>query len=208
MDFLIKNILETEAQTLVNQVNCSGTDENGTDRELKKRSFEMRRDFDSRCQRHEIKPGAPYLFKDPLLSSRFLDYGLRSNPNGKPSQVVNFPIKNDAGAAPLISDIENGLKMLTKTYKEWGIESIAFPVLGNGKFHLEDILPLMYRYLLKWDIPVTVCVSYGTSIDLLKSLTNNSTVNKIDPASIAPVIVYPKVDAREMGEVLSKVFGK
>ncbi len=154
MEILIGNIFESQAQTLVNTVNCVGIMGKGIAEQFKERYPEMFKDYVLRCERNEIKPGVPYLFRESMFTP----------------QIINFPTKSDWRAASHIEDIEKGLKILSVKYKEWGIESIAIPPLGcgNGQLLWESVGPLIYQYASKWDIPVKMYAPYGVN---LKELT-------------------------------------
>lgn len=54
--------------------------------------------------------------------------------------------------------IEEGMQWLLKNYKDEGIKSIALPALGCGlgKLKWEDVGPMMCKYLVQMDIPVSV----------------------------------------------------
>ena len=189
MEVLIGNIFDSGAQTLVNTVNCVGIMGKGIAAEFKERFPEMFKDYAARCERNEVKPGVPYLFKESIFSA----------------QIINFPTKSDWRAASRIEDIEKGLKILTEKYKEWDIQSIAVPPLGcgNGQLLWESVGPLIYSYLSKWDIPVKMYAPYGTppaqlKIDFLAKAsypgqtgTGNRILQKLNPAWVALAeIVY------------------
>ena len=192
MEVLIGNIFESGAQTIVNTVNCVGIMGKGIAAQFKERYPDMFKDYVARCERNELKPGIPYLYKESMFSS----------------QVVNFPTKSDWRAASHIDDIEKGLRILTQKYKEWGIESIAVPPLGcgNGQLLWEAVGPLLYKYLSQWDIPVKMYAPYGTpreqlKIDFLsqetslrKNGTGNSILKKLNPAWVALAEIVNRIE--------------
>ena len=148
MKILIGNMFDSKAQTFINTVNCVGIMGKGIAAEFKKRFPEMYKDYFTRCERKNVKPGMPYIFKNGLF----------------PPQIVNFPTKTHWRAASHIEDIEKGLKILSEKYKEWNIKSIAIPPLGcgNGQLLWESVGPLIYKYVSKWDIPVEIYAPYNT----------------------------------------------
>lgn len=189
MKVLIGDIFQSGAQTLVNTVNCIGIMGKGIALEFKKRFPEMFKDYVLRCERKQVKPGVPYLFKESMFSS----------------QIINFPTKTHWRAASRIEDIEKGLRILSEKYKEWGVKSIAMPPLGcgNGQLLWEAVGPLIYKYASKWDIPVTLYAPYDTPryqlnvrflSDELRLQTTGSgekILQKLNPAWVALVeIVY------------------
>ena len=83
MGILIGDIFNSEAQTLVNTVNCVGIMGKGIAAEFKKRFPDMFKDYVARCERKNIKPGIPYLFKGGMF----------------PPKIINFPIESK-GVSP------------------------------------------------------------------------------------------------------------
>lgn len=154
MKVLIGDIFDSGAQTLVNTVNCVGIMGKGIAAEFKKRFPDMFKDYLARCERKDVRPGIPYLYKGDMFSP----------------QIINFPTKTHWRAASHIEDVEKGLKILSQYYKEWGVESIAIPPLGcgNGQLLWESVGPLIYKYVSKWDIPVKMYAPYGTHPSQLK----------------------------------------
>ena len=192
-NILIGDMFNSETQTLVNTVNCVGIMGKGIAAEFKKRYPEMFDDYVARCQRGEVKPGVPYLFKMPSLFA---------------PQVINFPTKSDWRAASRVEDIEKGLKILVSKYKEWGIESIAVPPLGcgNGQLLWETVGPLIYKYLSTLDIPVKMYAPYGTpSVQLtekflsqeynLRDARSGETIlQKLEPAWVALIEIVHRIE--------------
>jgi len=189
MKALIGDILKSKAQTLINTVNCVGIMGKGIAVEFKKLYPEMFEDYVKRCERHEVKPGIPYLYKASLF----------------PPQIINFPTKSHWRAASRVEDIEKGLKILVEKYKEWGVKSIAVPTLGcgNGQLLWETVGPLIFKYLSKLDIPVELYAPYGTplvqltekflsrDVSLRDSGSGESILQKINPAwAVLVEIVY------------------
>ena len=147
MKILIGDILSSSAQTLVNTVNCVGIMGKGIALEFQKKFPDMYKDYIERCNKNEVKPGIPYIYKTLI-----------------PPQIVNFPTKDHWKSVSKVTDIEHGLKHLTAHYKEWGIKSLALPPLGcgNGQLEWKIVGPLIYRYLKELDIPVDMYAPYGT----------------------------------------------
>lgn len=144
---LIGNMFESQAQTLVNTVNCVGVMGKGIAKEFKKRFPEMFRDYSERCKRGEVKPGVPYLYTDLLGNS-----------------IINFPTKDHWRSPSKLEDVIRGLDIFADKYHEWGIKSVAFPPLGCGSGGLEwrTVGPLMYQKLSQLDLAVEVYAPFGT----------------------------------------------
>lgn len=144
---VVGDLFESNAQTLVNTVNCVGVMGKGVALEFKKRFPEMYADYVQRCQRGEVRIGQPYLF-------RYLT----------PPWVLNFPTKGHWRSVAKLDDIVRGLRYLTEHYREWGITSLAVPPLGcgNGQLEWRIVGPTLYRYLDELDVPVELYAPHGT----------------------------------------------
>lgn len=100
MRILIGDILQSKAQTLINTVNCVGVMGKGIALEFKKRFPAMFEDYAAKCERGEVRPGVPYLYRTLF-----------------PPQIINFPTKDHWRSVSKVSDIERGLNYLLDNYK-------------------------------------------------------------------------------------------
>lgn len=127
-----KTIFESSAQTLVNTINCVGVMGKGLALEFKNRYPAMFDKYKSFCDKGVFKPGVLWIYKAE---------------DGK--WVLNFPTKVDWKNPSELSYIEDGLKKFVEIWKEKGITSIAFPLLGcnNGGLDPDIVIPLMEKYL-------------------------------------------------------------
>ena len=136
------NIFNSKAQTIVNTVNCVGVMGKGIALVFKLRYPKMFDEYSGLCKKHMISPGKLWIYK------------------GEPEApwVLNFPTKFHWKYPSKIEYIESGLQKFVDTYKEKGITSIAFPMLGthNGGLDKEEVRSLMERYLNKCDIPIEI----------------------------------------------------
>lgn len=150
---LIGNLFDSQAQTLVNTVNCVGVMGKGIALEFKKRFPEMFQEYVVRCKLGEVQLGRPYLYKTLL-----------------PPWVLNFPTKDHWRSVAKLDDIVKGLEYLLANYREWGITSLAVPPLGCGEGQLEwrVVGPTLYRYFSRMDIPVELYAPYGTPAQQLE----------------------------------------
>lgn len=151
---LIGDLFTSEAQTIVNAVNCVGVMGKGIALQFKNRFPDMFRDYAERCKHKEVKLGHPYLYKTMYSMN-----------------ILNFPTKDHWRSVTNLEDIERGLQYLHNHYKEWGITSIAVPALGCGEEQLEwrVVVPMLYSYLIKMDIPIELYEPYGTPHEELQS---------------------------------------
>lgn len=137
------DLFTSTSQTLVNTTNCVGVMGKGIALEFKNRSPNMFKDYRARYLDDSLKIGEPYVYKGLL----------------KP-WIMNFPTKIDWRRKSEIDWIIDGLQYVVDHYKEWGITSLACPMLGcdNGKLNPDEIYPLMKRYFEQLDIQVEVFV--------------------------------------------------
>src|SRR5438445_1840827 len=112
---LVGDMFESEAQTLVNTVNCVGVMGAGIALEFKKRFPDYYQDYRARCELGKVKLGHPYLYR-----------------RLEPPWILSFPTKDHWRSMTNLKDIEAGLRWLLSHYRGWRIESLAFPPLGTG----------------------------------------------------------------------------
>lgn len=156
---LIGDMFASDAQTIVNTVNCVGVMGKGVALKFKERFPEMFEDYARRCERKSVRLGEPYVYDDHS--------GVK---------ILNFPTKDHWRSASRLSDIESGLNFLVDRYHAWNITSMALPPLGcgNGGLEWSEVGPLIYRKLHKLPIDIEVFAPYGTpssqlSADFLSS---------------------------------------
>jgi O-acetyl-ADP-ribose deacetylase (regulator of RNase III)/uncharacterized protein YwgA len=144
---LIGDLFASDAQTLVNTVNCVGVMGKGVALEFKKRFPRMARDYAARCARNEVRLGQPYLYED--------ETGAR---------IINFPTKGHWRASSRLADIEHGLDYLAGHAAEWHLTSLALPPLGcgNGGLAWSEVGPLIYAKLHNAHVDIEVYAPYGT----------------------------------------------
>jgi O-acetyl-ADP-ribose deacetylase (regulator of RNase III) len=149
---LIGDLFESQAQTLVNAVNCVGVMGKGVALEFKRRFPAMFKDYVSRCRQKDVRLGEPYLYRDE--SGRL---------------IVNFPTKDHWRSPSRFEDVAAGLDYFVAHVSEWGITSVAMPALGCGHGGLawSEVGPLLYRKLHDLPMNIEVYVPYGTREDAL-----------------------------------------
>lgn len=150
---LIGDMFGSNAQTLVNTVNCVGVMGKGVALEFKKQFPAMFEDYARRCEHKLVKLGEPYLYDDTS--------GVK---------ILNFPTKDHWRSSSRISDIDRGLTYLADHCQQWGITSLSMPPLGcgNGGLRWSEVGPLIYRKLQKLPIDVELYAPYGTPSNELK----------------------------------------
>lgn len=131
IEFKQGNLLEENAEALVNTVNCVGVMGKGIALQFKQAFTENFRQYEKACRADEVQPGRMF-----TVATGNLFY---------PRYIINFPTKRHWKGKSKIEDIESGLKALIKEVQELGISSIAIPPLGcgNGGLDWSDVKPLI-----------------------------------------------------------------
>ena len=121
-----KNLLDSDAQALVNAVNCVGVMGKGLARQFRAAFPTMHSSYVAACASGCVAPGVLHTF---------------SLPNDR--WIVNFPTKRHWRQASRVEDVEAGLVALAAWIEVHGIESIAVPALGcsNGGLRWSSIQP-------------------------------------------------------------------
>jgi O-acetyl-ADP-ribose deacetylase (regulator of RNase III) len=112
------DILQADAEALVNTVNCVGIMGRGIALQFRKAFPENYRVYKTACDRKELHPGI------------MLVYDLNRLQN--PRYVINFPTKRHWKGKSRIEDINTGLEALVAEIRKRNIRSIAVPPLGCG----------------------------------------------------------------------------
>jgi len=122
--YITGNILESDAQALINTVNTVGVMGKGIALQFKKAYHNNYKAYVEACKRNEIEIGKLLVVKDSNLSS------------GE-KYIINFPTKKDWRKPSEYSFIDAGLDDLIRVLDEYQIQSIAIPPLGAGNGGLE-----------------------------------------------------------------------
>lgn len=165
-------VFNADTHTIVNTINCQGVMGAGIALEFRLRFSEMFEDYQARCERHEVKVGKPYLYR-----------------NYHSFWILNFPTKNHWKFPSRIEWIEQGLDYFVLNYQKAKIRSIAFPKLGTSKGGLDwgEVKQVMEDYLTRVSIPVVICLDIdetaygeeGRMVDLLNNLPHDEWVTNL-----------------------------
>ncbi len=112
------NILEADAEALVNTVNCDGFMGKGIALQFKKAHPENFEAYRHACAAGEVQPGRMFVH----ATGRMVN----------PRYVINFPTKRHWRGSSRYEDIDAGLKSLIEDVRKLGISTIAVPPLGCG----------------------------------------------------------------------------
>lgn len=126
------DLFDSEAQALVNTVNCKGVMGKGLAKEFKARFPENYRRYREKCQNGSLVPGTLFCWYE------------------KEKYIVNFPTKDDWRKKSKISYIIDGLNSLSSWIQKENIKSIALPPLGcgNGGLSWSSVRPLIEQKLM------------------------------------------------------------
>jgi len=117
------DLLECNAEAIVNTVNCVGVMGRGIALQFKKQYPENFKQYEAACKRGEVVPGQMFVYESYTLTN--------------PRFIINFPTKRHWKGASRIEDIEKGLHDLIRVIQSHHIKSIAVPPLGCGLGGLE-----------------------------------------------------------------------
>ena len=118
IEYTTGDILQDEAEAIVNTVNCVGVMGRGIALQFKKAWPANFKAYAAACDREEVQPGRPFVFDTGHVTY--------------PRYIINFPTKRHWRGKSRIEDIEVGLDALVEIIQERGIRSIALPPLGSG----------------------------------------------------------------------------
>jgi len=134
------SIFNSEADFLVNAVNCVGIMGKGIALEFKNRYKDMFLSYKKCCEQGLLKPGLLQIYSYKDVS------------------ILNFPTKVHWKDPSELEYIELGLKKFVDTYKDKNIKSIAFPQIGcgYGGLNWNDVHNLMIKYLSDLDCEIEI----------------------------------------------------
>lgn len=112
------NLLEADAEALVNTVNCVGFMGKGIALQFKQAFPENFEAYSRACKNSEVRPGTMFIFETRSMIA--------------PKYIINFPTKRHWKGKSRLEDIDAGLDALVDDVARLGIKSIAVPPLGCG----------------------------------------------------------------------------
>ena len=129
------NIFDSDAQALVNPVNCVGVAGAGLALQFRERYPQNHQAYLKACQQKKLTPGH-------ILTTRT---GSTTNPQF----ILNLPTKRHWSDNSRHKDVDAGLAKLAAVIGKYSITSIAVPALGAGLGHLqwEQVRDLMEQHL-------------------------------------------------------------
>lgn len=112
------DILQEDAEAVVNTVNCVGVMGRGIALQFKNVYPANFAAYAAACKKAEVQPGRMFVFETGQLTN--------------PRCIINFPTKRHWRGKSRLEDIESGLKDLVEVIRRHDIRSIAIPPLGSG----------------------------------------------------------------------------
>ncbi|MEM6645395.1 MAG: macro domain-containing protein [Bacteroidota bacterium] len=138
-------LFRSEAQVVVNAVNCVGVMSKGLALMFKRQYPAMYNDYVERCDQGIVQVGSPYIFE--ITAERC---------------VINLPLKYHWLSPVTLDAIRDGLDAIYQQYQTWQITSLAVPPLGSTDGHpWQTVGPLLYASLSRFDCPTELYVPLG-----------------------------------------------
>ena len=184
--YLTGNILDSEAQALVNTVNTVGVMGKGIALQFKKAYPNNFKVYNQACKNSEIEIGKLFVTTD-------------SNINTGEKVIINFPTKQDWRKPSEYKFVEEGLKDLLRVIDNYSLKSIAIPPLGsgNGGLDWEKVKKLINYYLADIDIEILV---YEPTRDIKEKLKKE----RVKLTNARALLLYVLYDLVRNGEYVSE----
>lgn len=118
LNYKTGDLFKSNAQAIVNTVNCVGVMGRGIALQFKKAYPANYKAYEIACKHKQIVPGKMFVYETAeILNPKF---------------IINFPTKRHWRGKSRLEDIESGLKDLHAVIVKNNIKSIAIPPLGSG----------------------------------------------------------------------------
>lgn len=133
--YITGNLLESDAEALVNTVNTVGVMGKGIALQFKNVFPNNFKKYSEACKKKELSIGQLLVTEENILSGKKI--------------IINFPTKTSWRLPSEYKYIESGLEELIKVIEEKNIKSIAIPPLGAGNGGLEwnKVKSILEKYL-------------------------------------------------------------
>ena len=159
IEFTKGDILESDAEALVNTVNCVGIMGRGIALQFKEKFPANFKAYAEACEHEEVQPGRMFVFATERMTG--------------PKFIVNFPTKRHWRGKSRIEDVELGLVALREEIEKRHIRSIAIPPLGAGLGGLDwkQVRPRIEQALETLsDVNIVVYEPNGIGVERSKSM--------------------------------------
>jgi O-acetyl-ADP-ribose deacetylase (regulator of RNase III) len=176
--FMAGDILRSEAEALVNTVNCVGIMGRGIALQFKNTYPANFEEYAAACGRGQVVPGKMFVHETGELSPRL---------------IINFPTKRHWRGKSRMEDIESGLEDLIAVIKRHKIKSIAIPPLGAGLGGLDwhDVKPKIMDAVAQLEDVDVVVFEPGGAPDAA-AIARNRKVPNMTPGRAALVVLLQR----------------
>ena len=180
------NILDSEAQALVNTVNTIGIMGKGIALQFKKAFINNFKAYEEACRNKDIRIGKMFVTRDRNL-------------NSGEKIIINFPTKTDWNKPSEYKYIEEGLNDLIAVIRDHEIKSLAIPPLGsgNGGLEWERVKIIIDEKLRSLDIDIFV---YEPSSHIIEQLKKE----RVKLTDARALLLYVLYDLVRNGEYVSE----
>jgi O-acetyl-ADP-ribose deacetylase (regulator of RNase III) len=180
------NILDSEAQALINTVNTVGVMGKGVALQFKQAYVNNYKSYKEACKRNEIRIGRMFVTRDSniLSGEKF---------------IINFPTKTDWRKPSEYSYIEDGLEDLINVLNKFKIKSVAIPPLGagNGGLDWQKVKCIIESKLKYSDLDVFIYEPTQQILEHLKS-------ERVKLTDARALLLYILYDLVRNGEFVSE----
>lgn len=186
--FLQGDLLQSDAQALVNTVNTVGVMGKGIALQFKTQFPKNYKVYKEACKQGEVKIGEVLVVEDGDLMRK--------------KYIINFPTKEHWKAPSRIEYIEKGLSALKSALVEYNIHSVALPPLGcgNGGLDWNVVKPMIAEALSDLDVQVYVYEPNAAIKSMLQAEETREDV-KLTPAKA--MILYLMFQYEAIGDISS-----
>lgn len=186
MEFIVGNLLDSNAQALVNTVNTVGVMGKGIALQFKEAFPQNYRLYLAACKSGNLVPGKLLVVKENTINGERL--------------IINFPTKTEWYQKSRYEYIEEGLKELVNVIQEYKITSVAIPPLGcgNGGLKWEKVKTMIEKYLSRLEnIDIKIYQPSEAVKKILKQQESNKDA-KLTPAKA--ILLYAMFFYETSGE--------
>ncbi len=186
IQYITGNILDSDAQALINTVNTMGVMGEGIALQFKKAYPNNYKAYEKACQYHEVKVGQMFITSD-------------SNTSSGEKVIINFPTKTNWRKPSEYKYIEDGLDNLVEIITKNQIKSIAIPPLGagNGGLKWEQVKKIIEQKLHHLDIAIYV---YEPTAQIQEHLKKE----RVKLTDARALLLYVLYDLVKNGEYVSE----
>jgi O-acetyl-ADP-ribose deacetylase (regulator of RNase III) len=186
IQYITGNILDSNAQALVNTVNTMGVMGKGIALQFKKAYPNNYKAYEKACKADKLQVGKMFVTVD------------RNTISGEKT-IINFPTKTSWKKPSEYKYIEDGLENLVDVINNKNIKSIAIPPLGsgNGGLNWERVKKIIEEKLINLDIDIYV---YEPSLQIQEHLVKE----RVKLTDARALLLYVLYDLVKNGEYVSE----